>query len=133
MDRPALMVRFALEPGADREAVEAAIREQLRRSANVQVETAVEDAVRVAVPEVLSSLRDAGVIIAASVIVVKQSRELGAELRKLIEETVRGIRGIKAAVVETAAMQAPVEQTTAEDIQAQIDRSQRTPKLPSFD
>ena len=57
-------------------------------------------------PEAIN-LTNAGVVIAAGVIVLRQSRELAGEILKMVEEVVRGVRGIKAATIDTGKQRVP--------------------------
>jgi hypothetical protein len=121
MERPALIVHFTLEPDADPEAVQRAIEQRFRERDDLRVQARREQ-MRLTGPEAVDLLTNAGVVIAAGVIVLRQSRELAGELLKMVEEVVRGVRGINAATIDTGKQRVPAAAAAESEVQSAIAR-----------
>lgn len=121
MERPALIVHFTLEPGADPDSVQRAIEQRFRERDDLKVQARREQ-MRFTGPEAVELLKNAGIVIAAGVIVLRQSRELAGELLKIIEEVVRGVHGIKAAAIDTGKQRVLVGEVVESEVQDAIAR-----------
>jgi hypothetical protein len=116
MERPSLIVHFTLEPGADPDAVQRAIEQRFRERDDLRIQARREQ-MRLTGPEVVDLLKNAGIVIAAGVIVVRQSRELAGELLTMIGEVVRSVRGIKAATIDTGKERVPAVEAAESAVQ----------------
>jgi hypothetical protein len=121
MERPALIVHFALDPDADPDAVQRAIEQRFRERDDLKIQARREQ-MRFTGADAVTVLQNAGIVIAAGVIVVRQSRELAGELLKFVEEVVRGVRGIKAATIDTGKQRVPVGEAAESEVQNAIAR-----------
>jgi hypothetical protein len=121
MERPALIVHFTLEPDADPDAVQRAIEQRFRERDDLRIKARREQ-MRFTGPEAVELLKNAGIVIAAGVIVVRQSRELAGELLTMIGEVVRGVRGIKAATIDTGKERVPAAAAAESEVQSAFAR-----------
>src|SRR5215475_11220033 len=115
MERPALIVHFTLEADADPDSVQRAIERRFRVRDDLKIHARREQ-MRLTGAEVVDFMQNAGIVIAAGVIVVRQSRELAGELVKFVEEVVRGVRGIKAATIDTGKRRVPVGEAEESEV-----------------
>jgi hypothetical protein len=121
MERTALIVHFTLEPDADPDAVQRAIEQRFRERDDLRIKARREQ-MRLTGPEAVELLKNAGIVIAAGVIVVRQSRELAGELLTMIGEVVRGVRGIKAATIDTGKERVPAAEAAESEVQSAFAR-----------
>jgi hypothetical protein len=121
MEQPSLIVHFALESDADPDAVQRAIEQRFRERDDLEIQARREQ-MRFTGPEAVELLKNAGIVIAASVIVLRQSRGLAGEVLKFVEEVVRGVRGVKSAAIDTGKKRVPVDKAAEPGVQNAITR-----------
>jgi hypothetical protein len=108
-------------PDADPDSVQRAIEQRFRQRDDLKVQARREQ-MRLTGAEAADFMQHAGIVIAAGVIVVRQSRELAGELLKFVEEIVRGVRGIKAATIDTGKQRVAVGEAAESEVQNAITR-----------